>query len=232
MPSVFLLRRCQPSLQKSHAQVQSLAGWWVCGSSEQVREAPAAIEALKPDFIACDLRLLDGHASRLGYALKHGAHQPPLLLLASTADDLQLFEALRAGGHGYAVDGGRGPGLLAGLRHLAAGRAEMSPLLARQTLAAFGLPRSSLQTALSLPAAQDLSPSDHGLLSHADQHLLSLLGMGWLIPEIGQRWLLEASEVEQRVAAIYRQLHGLAPVPDQALGGAVSTKLARAASFS
>eukprot|EP01137_Pigoraptor_chileana_P036716 Opistho-2@32767 len=103
MPSVFLLRRCQPSLQKSHAQVQSLAGWWVCGSSEQVREAPAAIEALKPDFIACDLRLLDGHASRLGYALKHGAHQPPLLLLASTADDLQLFEALRAGGHGYAA---------------------------------------------------------------------------------------------------------------------------------
>lgn len=234
MPSVYLIRHSQASLQRARSGISGMAGWYACGGGEQVREAPAAIAALRPDFIACDLRLLDGPASRLGYAMRHWPQRPPLLLLAPTADDPLLFEALRAGADNHCIDSGGGQGLLGGLRQLAAGRASMSPLLARQTLEAFGLPRSGLGAAASLPAAQDLTPVGHGL-SRAEQHLLSLVGMGLLGREIGERWLLEPGEVEQRLALVHRKLHALARQPrpqPQAAGGAVSTKLGRTASFS
>lgn len=239
MPSVFLIRRCQPSLQKAQARLASETSWKVCGSSDLVREAPAALQAVHSDFIACDLRLYDGHASRLGYAMREWPRRPQLLLLSPTADDLQLFDALLAGGHSYCVDDGSGQGLLAGLQLLAEGRGRMSPLLARQTLDTFGLPRSSLLTSTSPLAAQDTDVVAIGRLQRAEQHLLSLVSHGLLAIEIGQRWQLTQDDVERRLAGIYRKLHALGqpvrrpqPPGDQALGGAVSTKLGRAASFS
>lgn len=243
MPSVFLIRRCQPSLQKAQARLASTANWKLCGSGDMVRDAPEALQAVHADFIACDLRLYDGHASRLGYAMREWPRRPQLLLLSPTADDLQLFDALLAGGHSYCVDDGSGQGLIAGLQHLAEGRARMSPLLARQTLETFGLARSSLLASTNPAAAHDTALVAIAQMQRADQHLLSLLSQGLLAIEIAQRWQLAQAEVERRLAGIYVKLHALgqpvrrpqpaAPWPDdQALGGAVSTKLGRAANFS
>lgn len=235
MPSVFLLRRCRPAMQKSQQAVARMAGWWVCGQSESVREAGRAIEALKPDIVACDLRLLDGHASRLAFQMQPWARRPQLMLLSACADDLRLFDALRAGASSYAVDLGDGQGLAAGLRQLVDGRAPMTPQIAQQFLAEFGLGRSTLAVAQSPAAPQDLAPAGRGdLLSRADQHLLSLLAHGLLAQEIGERWLLGQAGVEAMVWQLYARLHALgqAPAQPQDLGGSVSMKLCRAASFS
>jgi DNA-binding NarL/FixJ family response regulator len=232
MPSVFLLRRSPLALQKAR-EALSAAGatdWSEHGSAERLRTGCAALATgSAPDIVACDLRLPDGHAARLAQWLERLPGRPQLLLLTPTADELPLFDALRLGASAYCIDADMGANLALALRKLAAGRATMSPAIARQTLAAFGLGRSSLSDALRLRAAQDLSPVVHGL-PRADQHLLSLLAHGLLCAEIGERWVLTVAEVEQRLWRIYPRLHRLAA--NQPAGGAVSTKLGRPASFS
>jgi len=182
------------------------------GSAERVREALEPIRTKSPDIVACDLRLLDGHAGRLAQQLLQWQHRPQLLLLTPTRDDPQLFDALRFGASGYCVDTGDGSSVALGLRQLAAGRSTMSPAIARQTLALFGLGRSGLAEAQQAAAAQDLSPRSKGIL-RCEQHLLSLLAHGLLISEVSRLWQLAAAEIEQRLQRIYLRLHALSGVP-------------------
>jgi len=189
-----------------------MADWWVCGSADRVREAGEPIRAKSPDIVACDLRLLDGNAGRLAQQLLQWQHRPQLLLLTPTLDDPQLFEALRFGASGFCVDAGNGTSVVWGLRQLASGRSTMSPAIARQTLALFGLGRSSLAEAQQAAAAQDLSPRAKGML-RCEQHLLSLLAHGLLISEIDRLWQLTVAEIEQRLQRIYLRLHALSEVP-------------------
>lgn len=243
MPALFLLRRCDASLQKSQTELTGMRGWRLLGGCMRVRDAAEQIPRLRPQVVASDLTLMDGSVDRLAWLMRQWPGRPRLLLLTpSSADDLQLFETLRLGADGYCIDNGNGRGLVEGLRRLAGGRARMSPLLARQALEALGLPRSSESMAVSLPASQDLSPCENGgPLCRAEQHLLSLIGAGLLSDEIALHWRLPEIEIERRLATIYAQLHKLPQTAPsaassaalaQAGGGAVSMKLGRAASFS
>lgn len=209
MPSAFLIRRTHQSLIRAGTVLAEEGRWLLCGQTEQVREAAGQVRLHAPEVLACDLRLVDGNATRLLRELPPaGERRPLVLLLTPSADDLLLFEALRSGGDGYCVDAGSGAALPAGLSQLHEGRAAMSPMIARQMLAAFGLPRSSLQLAQCVSSGQDLTPlGGHQPLNLSDQHLLSLVASGLLSDEIGQRWHLSTADVERRFAALYRHLH-------------------------
>ncbi len=220
MPSLFLLRRCKPSLLKALEKVAEMAGWTLNGSSESVRDIAAPLQASPPDIIACDLRLLDGHACRLARQFQQWPTRPQMLLLTPTADDLLLFRTLRCGASGYCVETGDGQGLAEGLQRMAAGRALMSPRIARKTLLALELPRSCLVRASQAEAGQQASVSEQavgsvGSVSPADQHLLSLLAHGLLSDEIGKHWGLAQAEIEQRLHRIYTQLHGHPCMPSE-----------------
>lgn len=209
MPAVFLIRRTHQSLIRAGTVLAQEGRWLLCGQTEQVREAAGQVRIHQPDVLACDLRLVDGNATRLLRELPHEpALRPRVLLLTPSPDDLLLFEALRSGGDGYCVDAGSGANLPAALSQLHEGRASMSPMIARQMLAAFGLQRSNLQLAQCVASAQDLAPlAGHEPLSLSDQHLLSMVAGGLLCEEIAQRWQVAVAEVERRFAALYRQLH-------------------------
>lgn len=217
MPSLFLLRRCKPSLLKALEKVADMAGWMLNGSSESVREISTPLQACPPDIIACDLRLLDGHACRLARQLQHWPKRPKMLLLTPTADDLLLFRTLRCGANGYCVETGDGQGLARGLQHMAAGRSIMSPRVARKTLDALGLPRSCLDSACRPAAAHEVAVADRtfSAVNRAEQHLLSLLAHGLLTEEIGKHWHLTQADIEQRLHHIYPKLHGRPYAPSE-----------------
>jgi DNA-binding NarL/FixJ family response regulator len=212
MPSVFLLRRSRPSLQRAQGSVETMLNWEVAGSSTSVHEAAELVPMLAPDFIAADLHLLDGAVSKLAFHMQQWAQRPQLLLLMPTANDPQLFDALRAGGGHSCVDVDGGPGLCQALQQLADGRASMSPQIARQTLEAFGLPRTSLLDAQPVGGGQDLTPLTNQLargLLRNEHHLLSLLAHGLLSTEIGAAWRIGQSNVERRLWELYTKLHAL-----------------------
>lgn len=221
MPSLFLLRRCQPSLRKAQAQLTQLPAWRLCGMSEQMRSAEQEIQALAPDVVACDLRLLDGHASRLARQMQSWPQRPKLLLLTPTADDLLLFQTLRDGASAYCLDvhpaasqtpptasdgqqihSPQAPTLTQGLHDLWAGRASMSPRIARECLQALGLRRCSWASASQAPALAQASAA-----GGREGQLLSLVSHGLLSDEIARLWHCGVEAIEQQLYAIYRHLH-------------------------
>lgn len=206
MPSVYLLRRTPQALRQARSALfDELPSWHCVGLSTQMHEALPQIEQLRPDIVACDLHLLNGHAVILMRRLERA--RPRLLLLTTLPDETLLFESLCNGAQGYWLDQGGAKGLGQALQDFQQRRTCMSPALARQTLAAFGLLRSELKLAHCVSAAHDLAPAAPGcLLSKAEQHLLSMLAQGLLDAEIAQRWQTSPADIGQRLAYVYAAL--------------------------
>jgi DNA-binding NarL/FixJ family response regulator len=206
MPTVYLLRLSESALQRTRSQLLQAKGVELAGSSHVLADGLAEIAVLAPDIVASDLRLVDAHAMRVAHELGRLPIRPQLLLLTPTADDLQLFAALSAGANAYHVDDGSAAGLVQAIKRLHDRRAMLSPQLARQALAAFGIERSPLVTARQPAAPLDASPAGRQI-EQASRHLLTLLAQGLLLPEIATLWKLDADEIERRVWRLVRLLH-------------------------
>lgn len=206
MPTVYLLRLSDPALLRTRSLLLQTKAVTLAGSSQVLADALPEIASLAPDIVASDLRLVDSHAMRVAHELGRLPVRPQLLLLAPTADDLQLFAALSAGANAYHVDDGSGTGLVQALTRLHERRAMLSPQLARQALAAFGIERSPIVTARQAAAPLDASPAGRQI-EQASRHLLTLLAQGLLLAEIATLWKLEVAEIERRVWRLVRLLH-------------------------
>lgn len=206
MPTAYLLRLNEPSLQRTRSLLLQAEGVELAGSSAVLADALEELTTLTPDIVATDLRLADSHAMRVAHELGRLPVRPQLLLLAPTADDLQLFAALSAGANAYHVDNGSGTGLVEALVRLHERRAMLSPQLARQALAAFGIERSPLATARQAAAALDTTPAGRQI-DQASRHLLTLLAQGLLLAEIVALWKQEVAEIERRIWRLVRLLH-------------------------
>lgn len=206
MPTIYLLRLSEPSLHRTRSLLLRADGVELAGSSATLADAREELAALAPDIVATDLRLVDSHAMRVALELGRLPVRPQLLLLTPTADDLQLFAALSAGANAYHVDDGSGGGLVDALTRLHDRRAMLSPQLARQALAAFGIERSPLAIARQAAAALDVTPAGRQI-EQASRHLLTLLAQGLLISEIVALWKLEVAELERRIWRLVRLLH-------------------------
>lgn len=206
MPTVYLLRLSEPTLQRTRSQLIAAQGVQLAGSKVLLADALDELATLAPDIVASDLRLTDSHAMRIAHELGRLPVRPQLLLLAPMADDLQLFAALSAGANAYHVDDGSGVGLVEALTRLHDRRAMLSPQLARQALAAFGIERSPLTLARQAAAALDATPAGRQI-DQASRHLLTLLAQGLLLAEIATLWKQEAAEIERRIWRLVRLLH-------------------------
>ncbi|MFG6414255.1 hypothetical protein ACG02S_10120 [Roseateles sp. DC23W] len=206
MPTVYLLRLGDTALQRTRSQLLGARDMQLAGSGGNLTDALPEIADLAPDIVASDLRLFDAHAMRVAMELGRLPVRPQLLLLTPTADDLQLFAALSAGANAYHVDDGNGASLVDALKRLHDRRAMLSPQLARQALAAFGIERSPLVTARQASAALDASPAGRQI-EQSSRHLLTLLAQGLLLAEIVPLWKLEAAEIERRIWRLVRLLH-------------------------
>ncbi|HEV6964003.1 MULTISPECIES: hypothetical protein [Roseateles] len=206
MPTVYLLRLSGSTLQRTRSLLLQAPGVELAGSSPVLADALEELVRLAPDIVASDLRLADSHAMRVAHELGRLPVRPQLLLLTPTADDLQLFAALCAGANAYHVDDGSGAGLVEALARLHDRRARLSPQIARQALAAFGIERSPLAVARLAPAAQDATPAGRQI-DQASRHLLTLLAQGLLMTEIAALWKLDVAEIERRAWRLVRLLH-------------------------
>lgn len=206
MATVYLLRLSEHALQRTRSLLLQAAGVELAGSSRHLADALRDIAQLAPDIVASDLLLVDSHAMRVAQELGRLPVRPQLLLLTPTADDLQLFAALSAGANAYHVDDGSGAGLVDALARLHERRAMLSPQIARQALAAFGMDRSPLVTARQASAPLDASPAGRQI-DQASRHLLTLLAQGLLLAEVAALWKLEMAEVERRIWGLVRLLH-------------------------
>ena len=108
-------------------------------------------------------------------------------------DDEKVFEALKAGAHGYLLKKTPKEKLLEALEELHNGGSPMSTNIARKVIEAF--------------EKKDQPIQELNTLTNKERQILELLAKGFLYKEIGNQLHLTRNTVKQHIHHIYEKLH-------------------------
>lgn len=171
----------------------------VAGTARDGLEALARARALRPDVILMDVRMprCDGlAATRL---IKAELPEIQIVMLTTSAEDEDLFAAIRSGASGYllkSLDAGEFFALLTGLTR---GEAPLSPGLAARILAEFAHeePRLRATEEARMPAT----------LSARQVEILTLVAQGMPYKEVAATVGLSERTVKYHMGEILHRLH-------------------------
>lgn len=196
----------------------------VVGVAGDGREAVAQALALDPDLILMDLRMpvMDGlAATRL---IKAQRPAIKIVMLTTSGEDQDLFEAVRSGACGYFLKSISGKALVEALRGLEEGVPPFSPGLAARLLQEFARMRPA-NTAPPTSTAREEPDSRPVTQSHGDAHqrdasspplsvlterqteVLRLVASGLTYKVVGDRLGLTERTVRYHMLEIMARLH-------------------------
>ena len=169
-------------------------GFQVLGTARDGLEAVEKARALRPDLILMDIQMpqLDGLAAvRL---IKAELPEIKIVMLTMSADDENLFEAIKSGACGYVLKTQASDEFFALLEDVARGEAVLSPGLSARVLREFG----------RLPAAEK---ERRGLLSEREKQVLTLVAQGLTYKEVGAKLFLSERTIKYHMGEIIARLH-------------------------
>jgi DNA-binding NarL/FixJ family response regulator len=172
-------------------------GLSVCAEVDEADAAVEAAERERPQICLLDVRMFGGGiaaAARITAKLPEAA----VVMLAAAEDELELFDALRAGASGYLLkdtDPDRVPAILCGVLR---GEAALSRRLAARVIAEF---RARGQRHLAIADAAGVT------LTGREGEVLDLMLQGLETGDIAQRLYIAPGTVRTHVAAVLRKLH-------------------------
>ncbi len=149
-----------------------------------------ALAADRPDVVLLDLGLPDGSGLELIPAARALDPAPLVIVLTIFADDVHIFEALRAGAVGYLLKSDLAPLLVPALADAIAGGSPMSPGIARRVLSSFAAP-----------------PVGETPLTRREGEVTDLLARGCTYDEIGRALGVTTNTVRSFIRSIYEKLH-------------------------
>jgi len=176
-------------------------GLAVCAEVDEADAAVEAAERERPQVCLLDVRMFGGGiaaAARITARLPETA----VVMLAAAEDDLELFDALRAGASGYLlkdIDPDRVPAILRGVLR---GEAALSRRLAAHVIAEF---RARGRRHFAIADAAGVT------LTGREGEVLDLMLQGLETGDIARRLYIAPGTVRTHVAAVLRKLH----VPDR-----------------
>lgn len=169
-------------------------GVQVAGMAADGQQAAALARTLKPDVILMDIRMprCDGlTATRL---IKAEIPDMKIVILTTSTDDQDLFEAVKSGACGYLLKSINADTLIDALQQAQEGIPPFSPGLATKLLKEF----AQLSEPSVLPA--------RGLNSRQTE-VLTLVSQGLSYKEVGARLYISQHTVRYHMAEIMNQLH-------------------------
>lgn len=175
-------------------------GFEVVGTAADGEEAVAQAQKHRPDLVLMDIRMprCDGlAATRL---IKARLPETKVVVLTTSAEDDDLFEAVRSGASGYLLKSVGGEEFAASLAGLAEGVPPFSPGLATKILKEFARQAGGSGKA---PAEE---PATDGLTQRQTEVLKAVAG-GLTYKEVGARLGLSERTVRYHMAEIMERLH-------------------------
>jgi len=173
-------------------------------------EAVELTQLLRPDVVLMDLHMpLKGGvvATReITRALPH----TQVLVLTTLDDDETVFEAVRAGAHGYLLKDAAENELLETIRALKRGESRLTPQIARKVMDQFRRLAQSAQSAQSEPMRAELTaaaPLEAEALNEKEEKVLELIAEGMSNRQIGSVLFLAEGTVKNYVSRIMDKLH-------------------------
>lgn len=181
-------------------------GYTVCGTASDGLQALHRARVLHPNVILMDVRMpvCDGlTATRLIHA---ELPEVKIVMLTTSSEDADLFEALRSGASGYLLKNLKPKDLFEFLSGLDRGEAALSRELSARVLAEF-----SRQAALLELNSDSLDPSVPGNveteLSLRQREILALVAGGMTYKEVGAALFLSENTIKYHMGEILQRLH-------------------------
>jgi len=179
-------------------------GIQVAGTACDGQEAISLAAELNPDVILMDIRMpvCDGLVATR--CIKARQPETKIVILTTSADEADLFEAVRSGACGYLLKSMDAEELVECLRQSQQGIPPFSPGLASRLLVEFArLPAAAELKSGPAAAAEDQA----SLLTARQVEVLSLVSRGMTYKEAGQKLGLSPRTIKYHMAEILQVLH-------------------------
>lgn len=172
----------------------------VCGLAEQGRSALALLDQMPVDVVLMDLNMPVMNGVQATRAIRERHPNTAVLVLTTYADDEWLFDALRAGAHGYLLKDTRRDDLVRAILGAAQGQSYLDPNVAGKVMQRATQPASQ--------QAQTLEADDIPIetLSEREREIVRLISQGLSNPEIAERLHLAHGTVRNYVSEIIAKL--------------------------
>lgn len=156
-------------------------------------QAEKNIPVHPPDIVIMDINLPGMSGIECVRRIKEKCPGTQFMMFTIYEDDEKVFEALKAGAHGYLLKSTSREKLLDALEELHGGGSPMSTNIARKVIEAF---------------EKRNQPSDElNTLTNKEKQTLELLAKGFLYKEIATQMHLTRNTIKQHIHHIYEKLH-------------------------
>jgi len=162
---------------------------------------------LRPDVILMDIRMprCDGlTATRL---IKAQMPEVKIIILTTSTDDDDLFEAIKSGAYGYLLKSIDTDELVASLNQVWQGMPPFSPGLAAKLLEEFARANTPKVPIPSKKSEENGETTSGGVLTARQIEVLRLVAGGLSYKEVGARLFLSERTIKYHMAEIMNRLH-------------------------
>ncbi len=186
----------------------------VVGLAHDGVAALALARALRPELILMDIRMPGGDGLTATRAIKAELPDTRIVILTTSTEDADLFEAVMSGACGYLLKSMSADELLDSLESAQQGAPPFSPGLAEKLLAEFArLAQTGRIAGVSPAAGADatetaaIQPASQAVLTERQREVLQLVAAGLTYKEVGARLSLSPHTVKYHMAEIMAALH-------------------------
>lgn len=163
-------------------------------------EALALARQLRPDVALLDIRMPGGDGLTASRAIHAALPETRIVILTTSNDDDDLFEAVKSGAYGYLLKSMDAGALIDCLEGVMEGTPPFSPGLADKLLAEFG----RLATASKIAGIPPAGPT---ALTDRQGQVLELVAAGLTYKEVGARLNLSPRTIKYHMGEIMAVLH-------------------------
>ena len=156
-------------------------------------QAEKRIPLQPPDIVIMDINLPGMSGIECISRIKEKCDGTQFMMFTIYEDDEKVFEALKAGAHGYLLKKTPKEKLLEALEELYNGGSPMSTNIARKVIEAF--------------EKKNRPPAELNTLTNKERQILELLAKGFLYKEIADQLHSTRNTIKQHIHHIYEKLH-------------------------
>jgi DNA-binding NarL/FixJ family response regulator len=167
-------------------------------------EAVAMAGQLRPDVVLMDLHMPRQSGVAATREITRALPGTQVLVLTTLDDDETVFEAVRAGAHGYLLKDVTEQELIDTIRALRRGESRLTPQIARKVMDQFRL-LSGTATTTSPPALKPEANIE--ALTDKEEKILQLIAEGMSNRQIAAAMFLAEGTVKNYVSRIMEKLH-------------------------
>jgi two-component system nitrate/nitrite response regulator NarL len=188
----------------------------VCAEAANAAVAISAALRKRPDICVLDVRLPGGGVAAT-WEIGGRLPRAKVVMLTESAEDGELFAALRAGAEGYLLKTGDFANLPSALYGVWAGEAAVDPAFVARLLRHFRLREPRWRSPVGAPArdrpqAEAAAGTGDARLTSREWEVLDLLARKLSTADISHELMISATAVRVHIAAVVRKLG----VPDRA----------------